>query len=154
MKNLFTVIAMILGLSISAQAGDMKFTCKNADGSILITRSKLVLLSKDDTQQYNLTVLNNLSFNTMPEKNEVMEFESESNDGNIVGELKITSVSRRKIIANDDGRECYGGHGPGFSTEAYKVRGRFSTFGEKAKTVELSCVESSYWSGNCANGEE
>ena len=154
MKRVMTVMALTVGLSLTAQAGNIKFTCKNADGSMLITRDRLVLLTKDDTKQYDLTVLNNLTSETMPGQNEVIEFESEYNDGKKVGDLKISAISKSRTIAGDDGGTCNGGHGPGFSTKAYKIRGQFSIFGGKAKTVELSCVESSYWSGNCSFDEE
>jgi hypothetical protein len=155
MKRFF-ILAMFVGFAVSAQAGNMKFTCKNADGSILITRDKLVLLQKDVYfEQTDLVVLNNLTNNIMPTTEEVIQFESENNDGKKVGDLKISTILNRKQIAGNDGETCEGGHGPGFSTETYKARGQLSVFGNKAKTVELSCVESYYWAGNCVfDGEQ
>ena len=150
MKRFF-IFAMSFGFVVSAQAGKMLFTCKNADGSILITRDKVVLLEKDAyTKQPNLIITNNLTANTMPStsKDEIIEFGDEGNDGKL-GSLKISDISQEKLIAKDDGGNCKGGHGPGFTSEAYKVKGQFYLYGEKAKKVELSCIESSSWSGNC-----
>lgn len=148
MKHLL-LIAISIGITASAHAGNMKFTCKNADSSIVITRDSLVLLETDSaTKQSELTILNNLTVNTMPDKNEVIHF-SKLNNNQKIGELKITNISDKKIIAEDSGGECKDGHTPGFSTDSYEVQGQISLFNNKKVSINLSCIESAYWSGNC-----
>jgi len=149
MKRLFLVV-MSLGWMVSAQAGEMKFTCKNAENSVVITRDKMVLLQNEGaTKHTDLVVLTNQTVNTMPAQNQVLEFESDFSHGKKVGDLRITAISARKPLAGDESGTCQDGHGAGFSTEAYKIRGQLSLFGKKAKTLELSCVEFSSWSGTC-----
>lgn len=156
MKKLIMSLSMVAFylISFSAHAGNLKFTCKNANGSILITRDKLVLLTKDEAEQYDLEVLNNHSVNTMPNKNEIIRFESETNEEKLAGQLRITAVSSRKTIASDGNEKCNGGHEAGFSTESYKIKGQISMNDGKEKTVRLTCVESSYWSGTCKYNED
>lgn len=152
MKRLFLML-MSLGWMVSAQAGEMKFTCKNDENSLVITRDKMVLLQKEGaTKHTDLVVLTNRTVNAMPAQNQVLEFESELNKGTKIGDLRISAISTRKPLAGDESGTCQDGHGAGFSTEAYKVRGQLSLFGKKAKTVELSCVEFSSWSGTCDEG--
>ena len=70
-------------------------------------------------------------------------------DNQKIGELKITNISDKKIIAEDSGGECKDGHTPGFSTDSYEVQGQISLFNNKKVSINLSCIESAYWSGNC-----
>lgn len=135
---------LTLGLSTSAFAGNATFTCKSSDGATLISREHLVSISKDDyTKQVELAVFANADSNMFPAKESTLEFTNES--GNKVVSLKMNSILSRKVIAKNDSSDC----GPGFVTEAYKIKGQISSYGGKPEAIELSCVESSYWGGHC-----
>lgn len=146
MKNLF-VLMLICGTSFAAQAGNMKFTCKNADATLIITRDQLVFLREDESKQYDLLLLDNSDPNIFPNSGESLVF---SQAGKNVGQLEVRSLSGRQTVKADDGEPCRGGRTPGYLTESYQVSAELSLFNQKS-LVQLSCVESSYWHGTCRN---
>lgn len=147
MKRLI-IIAMVLGVASVAQASNMQFTCKNSDSSIILTREKLVLVRTNlITKQEALRILDNLQVNSLPAQNEIIEFDPL--DGGAAVSLKIKSKSVGIIIAEEDGGECDGGRGPGFSTEQYTVNAEFLIDGQQTEPVNLTCLESYFWSGSC-----
>lgn len=155
-KHIITIATMVLslGFALSAQAGNWKYTCKSADGTIALTRDKLVMFEKDEsTKQYDLSILVNLDTNTEIDKGTTISFAGAYGEQKL-GDLKITNTTTTKTIAEDDGGTCKGGHPPGFSTEAFKATGVLSLYGQTGKKIELSCVNSYYWSGTCDFDEE
>lgn len=146
MKNLF-VLMLTCMTSFAAQAGNMKFTCKSADGTLIITRDQLVFLREDESKQYDLLLLDNSDPNVFPNSGEKLFF---SQAGKPVGQLEVRSLSARQTLKADDGEPCRGGHTPGYLTESYQISAELGLFNQKTQ-VQLSCVESSYWHGNCRN---
>lgn len=149
MKSI-VALAVAFSFSFTALAGNMKFTCKNSDGTVILTRERLVVLDKDTpSKQFELFIFKNTSDNLMPDKKETIEFETEDGNKARVGQLNIASLTNRRLIASEQGELCEGGRGPGFLTETYNIQGQLSIFDHKTRAIELSCVESSYWSGHC-----
>lgn len=143
----FLMTALTLGLSLSAQAGSLNVTCKNADNSLMFDRSSLVALVKSGNSPQRIEILTNTTGDT-PAQGDSIEFANGLSGGG--AKLSVVSLTDRKTIEDNDGGACPGGHGPGSIIESYKISGFFSLNGGKVQRVQLTCVEEAGWSGNCA----
>jgi hypothetical protein len=150
MKTVTQTLVLVATLTLSSLAygGDYRYTCKSADGSIVMNRDSAVVLEKDkQTKQSEMTILTH-DASLGPSKGDIVKFSSEVSGA--FGELKVTAISAKKTIASETG-VCPDGskNGLGFSTEAFSIRVQTNLIDNESKSIVLSCVETAYWAGRC-----
>lgn len=140
----------ILMGNLIAHAGDLQWTCRNSDNSIIITQNHWVsLVEESETKSLLLITLKNTSTEQSPLINQNLQFTREENPRDIIVEVFIKNISSRTTLAEDYGRACEANKGPAFHTESYKIEALIKNKSNSIKLVPLFCTETSYWSGGC-----
>lgn len=138
--------SLILSLSLAAHA-DRTYLCSNADHSIMLTRESLILVKKESGQQF-VRQLKNLSADSSLLKNEIFNFTDTADWQHSVFQLKITASTTAKKVSRLGSNTCDQGTAPGFETTSNNITAILA-LPNGPQTVELSCLETSSWSGGC-----
>lgn len=139
MKSL-AVVLLTLILSTTVQAGDVTqmFTCKNADGSIIVTEKRMFLLQEDAIKSLHVHTFKANS-KDMPAKGVVLNFSSEMEEMRKTDYLLIKEIVGRKTIFRHIDK---GGFGSDYRTESYIAKAELALAGENSEVVTLNCIQS------------
>lgn len=136
-----SLVIVTLGLSLAAHAGDYEksFTCKNANGSVVITEKKISVLRETSFKHFNLVIKDSLDASIMPDVNAILLYANDKSgikqDFDVVMVKELTD--RKKIYEYRD----KGGMDTYILDESYKIKADIALSGLSTQSVELDCIE-------------
>lgn len=140
MKSL--ILASVILTSVIAQATEAQksFTCKNANGAVVMTEAKLTYPRFISMKRVDIVTRQNLDTDAMPAAGSLLLFGSSQEQADLEMDIvKINSLSERQEISRQMDK---GGYGVSIITESYKIAVELTVSGEaQAHSISMDCVE-------------